>query len=227
MIIEALKDSKPTAFGYLLLGAAFGILFQSLNVHWFYGILMSAMVYAGFSQFIAIPILAAHGSLFSIAIATFLVNLRHIFYGIAFLDKFKVNKILKGYLIFGLTDECFSIISSKNKINNRKYEATIVILCHIYWIIGTFIGIFLHKEISGFDINFLFFSLVALFAILTVDSFKANKDIYSLSTGILTYIFFKFIGVQEMLFFSMLTSFFIIYFWIFLSDNTEEKDVIW
>jgi 4-azaleucine resistance transporter AzlC len=226
MIKEALRDSKPTAFGYLLLGAAFGLLFQSLNLHWIFGILMSTMVYAGFSQFIAIPILAAQGSLFSIAIATFLVNLRHIFYGIVFLDKFKYNKILKSYLIFGLTDECFSIISAKNKFTNKKYEATIVVLCHVYWIIGTFIGIFLHKELVGININFLFFSLVALFAILTVDSFKVNKDIYSLSTGILTYIFFKFIGVKEVLFFSMLMSFFIIYFKVYINQSNEDKNVI-
>ena len=226
MILEALKDSKPTAFGYLLLGAAFGILFQSLNVHWFYGILMSAMVYAGFSQFIAIPMIADHSSLFSIAIATLIVNLRHIFYGIAFLDKFKVNKILKSYLIFGLTDECFSIISSKNNNNNKKYEINIVILCHIYWIIGTFIGIFLHKKISGIDINFLFFSLAALFAILTVGSFKIRKDLYSVCIGIFTYIFFKFIGVQEILFFTMLTSFLIIYIWTYLNDTSEENNVV-
>ncbi len=226
MIKEALKDSKPTAFGYLLLGAAFGLLFQSLNLHWIFGIIMSTLVYAGFSQFIAIPILAAEGSLFSIAIATFLVNLRHIFYGIVFLDKFKYNKVLKSYLIFGLTDECFSIISTKNKINNHKYEATIIILCHIYWIIGTIIGIFLHKELAGININFLFFSLVALFAILTVDSFKVNKDIYSLLTGILTYMFFKFIGVKEILFFSMLISFFIIYFKVYINHRNEDKDVV-
>lgn len=225
MIREALKDSKPTAFGYLLLGAAFGLLFQSLNLHWIYGILMSTMVYAGFAQFIAIPILAAQGSLFSIAIATFLVNLRHIFYGIAFLDKFKYNKALKSYLIFGLTDECFSIINSKNKLTNRKYEVTIVILCHVYWIIGTFIGIFLHKELAGINISFLFFSLVALFAILTVDSFKVNKDTYSLSTGVITYILFKFIGVKEVLFFSMLVSFFIIYFKVYINYNNEDKNV--
>ena len=226
MIKEALKDSKPTAFGYLLLGAAFGLLFQSLNLHWIFGILMSTMVYAGFSQFIAIPILAAQGSLFSIAIATFIVNLRHIFYGIAFLDKFKYNRVLKCYLIFGLTDECFSIISSKNNISDKRYEASIIILCHIYWIIGTFIGIFLHKELSGININFLFFSLVALFAILTVDSFKLNKDIFSLSTGIISYLFFKFIGVKEVLFFSMLISFFIIYFRVYMYQNNEDNDVV-
>ena len=88
-----------------------------------YGLLMSVLVYAGFAQFAAIPILAAQGSLFSIAILTFLVNLRHIFYGIVLLDKFKFNKLFKSYLIFGITDECFSIISSKNKFNNQKYEA--------------------------------------------------------------------------------------------------------
>ncbi|APJ04638.1 AzlC family ABC transporter permease [Silvanigrella aquatica] len=226
MIIEALKDTKPTAFGYLLLGAAFGVLFQSLNLHWIFGILMSTLVYAGFAQFIAIPILAAQGSLFSIAIATFLVNLRHIFYGIAFLDKFKYNKFLKSYLIFGLTDESFSIINAKKPISARKYEATIIILCHIYWIIGTFIGIFMHKELLGVNINFLFFSLVALFAILTVDTFKLNKDIFSLAAGISSYIFFKVIGVKEVLFFSMLLSFFIIYFKIYLSDHDEEKNII-
>lgn len=225
MIKEALKDSKPTAFGYLLVGGAFGLLFQSLNLHWIYGILMSVTVYAGFAQFVAIPILAAQGSLFSIAIATFLVNLRHIFYGIVFLDKFKYNKFIKSYLIFGLTDECFSIISAKNKITNPKYEATIVILCHIYWIFGTLIGVFLHQKLADIDINFMFFSLVALFAILTIDSFKINKDIYSLSTGFITYIFFKFIGVKEVLFFSMLFSFFIIYIKVYIDNSNEDKDV--
>ena len=50
VLFEALKDSKPTAFVYLLLGAAFGILFQSLNVHWIYGVLKECYSLCWFSQ---------------------------------------------------------------------------------------------------------------------------------------------------------------------------------
>lgn len=178
MIVDAFKDSRPAAFGYVPLGMAFGILFQSLQLNWIYGFLMSFLVYAGSAQFIAIPLLANHGSLLSLAIATFLVNLRHIFYGLSFLDKFKFNNFIKYYLIFGLTDESYSIICSKNTYADPKYEIYVVFMCHFYWVLGTFFGILLYSQLMDINIQFLFFTLVALFAILTVDSFKVNKDFF-------------------------------------------------
>ncbi|BBH53792.1 AzlC family ABC transporter permease [Fluviispira sanaruensis] len=225
MFGEALRDSKAAAFGYIPLAMAFGVLFQSLDLHWIYAILMSFLVYAGSAQFIAIPLLANQGSLLSLSIATFLVNMRHIFYGLAFLEKLQFNKYLKGYLIFGLTDESYAIICAK-KYHDKWYEFYIIIFCHIYWVLGTFLGIFLHNYLNGVNFNFLFFSLVTLFAILTVDAYKFTRDHFSLIVGVLSYLFFRYLEIKEHLFFSMLVSFFILLVKNYKENIMEKKNVL-
>ncbi|WP_161597692.1 AzlC family ABC transporter permease [Fluviispira multicolorata] len=225
MFREALFDSKAAAFGYIPLAMAFGMLFQSLQIHWIFSILMSFFVYAGSAQFIAIPLLANHASLLSLSIATFLVNMRHLFYGLAFLDKFKFNKFLKGYLIFGLTDESYAIICAKKKYDNKWYEFYIVFFCHLYWVLGTVLGVILYKNLVGINFNFLFFSLVTLFAILTVDAFKFTRNYFALIVGVLSYFIFRYLEVKEYLFFSMLLSFIIIFIRTYKTENMGKKNV--
>ena len=53
-ISEALQDSAPVMFGYVPLGMAFGVLFQSLGYHWLFAPLAGVIIYAGSAQFMAV-----------------------------------------------------------------------------------------------------------------------------------------------------------------------------
>ena len=99
-------DTVPVLTGYLFLGAGFGILLgekTGLGVGW--AAIMAISMFAGSGQYLAVSLIADHASLISVAIATFLVNARHIFYGISLLIPYKGAGKKKTYMIFGLTDE--------------------------------------------------------------------------------------------------------------------------
>ena len=75
---------------------------------------MGIIVYAGAAQFMAIGLLAAGVGLVEIAMSTFFLNSRHMFYGIAFLESFGNWNFRKLYMIFGLTDETYALMTSIN-----------------------------------------------------------------------------------------------------------------
>ena len=131
----------PVAFGYIPLGMAFGVLFQGLGYAWFFAPLTGIFIYAGSAQFMAVTLLASGAGLVEAFTATLLLNLRHVFYGLSLLDRYKALGKPSGdsarigvqtgdraqkndsknkrrfdfgrfYAIFGLTDETFSIVSA-------------------------------------------------------------------------------------------------------------------
>ena len=54
-----MRLSLPVLFGYIPLGAAFGVMFSELGYHWLYATLMGVVIYAGAGQFLAVGLLAS------------------------------------------------------------------------------------------------------------------------------------------------------------------------
>ena len=88
-IKRALRDTIPVLSGYMVLGMGFGILMHSNGYGVWWSLAMSALIYAGSMQYLAVNLLTTGASLISAAIATLMVNARHIFYGISMVDKYK------------------------------------------------------------------------------------------------------------------------------------------
>ena len=106
----AFPHTVPVLTGYLFMGAAFGILLQSKGYPFWWATLMGLVIYAGSGQFLAINLMSAGFNLLYAAFMTFMVNARHIFYGLSMLDRFKDMGRRKGYMIFSLTDETYSLL---------------------------------------------------------------------------------------------------------------------
>jgi 4-azaleucine resistance transporter AzlC len=71
---------------------------------------MSALVFAGASQFIAVGLVAAHSPAAIIVVATFIVNLRHMLYSATLLPHLKqLPQRWRIPLAFWLTDETFAV----------------------------------------------------------------------------------------------------------------------
>jgi len=73
---DGVKDALPTVFGFLSIGAAFGIISASEGFTIWQIFLLSAVLYAGSAQFIIIGMLLADSSITSIVSMVFLVNFR-------------------------------------------------------------------------------------------------------------------------------------------------------
>ena len=140
--LEAFKDSAPVMFGYVPLGMAFGVLFQSLGYHWLFAPLAGVIIYAGSAQFMAVGLLAAGVSYAEAFIATLVLNSRHIFYGLSVMSRYPKRGLTRWYLIFGLTDETYSLITAQPPTSSggARYFAYLTGLNQSYWVIGCALG---------------------------------------------------------------------------------------
>lgn len=99
----ALKTSVPVFMGYIPLGVVFGFLFVQAGAEWWLAPLASIMIYGGAVQYMMIPMLAEGLPISAIAFATFVVNLRHVFYGLSLIDTVPKKGPAKWFLSFLLT----------------------------------------------------------------------------------------------------------------------------
>lgn len=121
---KAFKVSIPVMMGYLVLGFAFGLLLVSFNYSWYLAPLMSLFIYAGALQFVAINFFNVKAGFVDIAIASWFVNIRQSFYGLSLLKRFSDMGKIKTYLIFGLTDETYALLTSikdDESLNKKWY----------------------------------------------------------------------------------------------------------
>jgi 4-azaleucine resistance transporter AzlC len=184
---KAFFATIPVMTGYLVLGAGFGIIMKTKGMGLLYTFLMSAFIYAGSMQFVAIDLLTAGASLITIGLTTLLVNARHLFYGISMIDKYKDAGRVKPYLIYALTDETYSLVvadhSYMDRSELRSFYFFVTLLDNIYWVTGGVIGS-LAGSLITFNTEGLDFALTALFVTIFVEHWKTNRNHLSAVIGV-------------------------------------------
>ena len=138
---------------------------------------MSLFIYAGSMQYVAIPLLTSGASLLTAAATAFVVNARHLFYGISMVDAYKGMGRKKPYLIFGLTDETYSLVSQlqlPEDIRPGSYCFLVTLFDHIYWISGTVLGA-LTGSLLPINYEGVDFALTALFVTIFVEQWLSTK----------------------------------------------------
>lgn len=175
---QAVAASLPVMFGYVPLGMAFGMLWSDLGYQWYFATIMGVFVFAGAAQFMAIGLLAAGAGLVEIAVSTLLLNSRHMFFGISLLKRYQGAGFKKLYLIFGLTDETYSLVTASHRPpsdDEQDYFLALTALNHSYWVIGCTLGALLGAAVK-FNSTGMDFALSALFAVLVVEQWKKIKS---------------------------------------------------
>lgn len=188
LFLYAFRKSIPVMLGFLFLGAAYGIVLQSGGLTWIWALYTSLAIYAGSMQFALLPLMASGASLPTIALMTLMVNSRHLFYGLSFLDVFRGMGARYPYMIFSLTDETYSVLCSCRQdpeFSAMDHRACwyLALLHQLYWVTGSVVGA-LAGELLAFDTTGIDFSMTALFVVILVDQLKAGgRDALS-SAGI-------------------------------------------
>ena len=106
----AFPYTVPVLTGYLFIGMAFGVMIQEKGYNFLWAMLMSLVIYAGSGQYLAVNFFAPGVSLLNVIFMEFMVNIRHIFYGLSLLERFSKMGKKRLYMIFSLTDETLSLI---------------------------------------------------------------------------------------------------------------------
>ncbi|MBG9988331.1 AzlC family ABC transporter permease [Aerococcaceae bacterium DSM 111176] len=169
----------PIMAGYLFLGASYGILGYTQGLPVWLVLLSSILIYAGSAQFASVPVFGALFNPISTALLTLMINARHIFYGITMLDKYQpVKQPMKSYIIFGLTDETFSLVAGIDVPKNLNQSAVyfwITLLNQSYWVLGTILGLTLGRLIP-INTQGIEFVLTALFWTIFVEQWLSSNS---------------------------------------------------
>lgn len=178
-ILESFKASSPVLFGYVSIGFAFGFLLVKAGFPWFLAPIMSLTIFAGAAQFMAISLLGSSKSILEIGLAILLLNARHMVFGLSLLDRFKNFKKFKNYLIYGLTDETYALLTTLNPPDGchpESFDFWITAFNQSYWTLGSTLGALLGTVIA-FNAPGMDFALIALFIVLTIEQVKSIKKV--------------------------------------------------
>lgn len=187
-ILQIFKITLPVFFGYISCGIAYGLVLTNANYPWWLAPLSCLFMYAGAGQFIAIGLFAAGTALPAILITEALVNIRHIVYGLSLITKFHDCGKWKPYLIYALTDETYSLLTTvevPENVNKGTFYGLISVFDQSYWVLGSTLGALVGQFIP-FDLTGVDFALTALFAVLTVEQIKKTKEMLPIIIGTIT-----------------------------------------
>lgn len=183
---EAFPKTIPIFAGFTLLGISYGILMHQAGFSVVYPFLCSLLIFAGSVEFLIVNMLLGDFSPLNVLLISLVVNARHLFYGISMLEKFKDTGWKKIYLMFGMCDESFSIISSSEcpeDVDKGWYMFFITLLNHSYWVFGATLGGFLGSLIT-INIEGIEFVMTALFIVLFLERFLNEKTHFTSYTGL-------------------------------------------
>jgi 4-azaleucine resistance transporter AzlC len=190
---RGMKAAFPIVLGYLPVGVAFGLLARNAGLTPSEVGLMSLLVYAGASQFLAIEMIFKGMTWLPIVLATFFINLRHFLMSSNLSLYFKNTRIpLLGFLSAQLTDESFAVaISNLPKVkNNPPYLFGLQITSHLAWVIGSIGGALFGPFIKISEYG-LPFALPSLFICLLVLQLKSVHHFGIMVVAGVSSLFFK------------------------------------
>lgn len=177
-IRKGLGDIWLVGLGLIPLGLAFGLLMTQSGFAWWWTPIFSTVIYAGSMEFVALNMVLGGVGPLSAALTGFMVNFRHIFYGLTYPLQLVRSTVGRVYGAYALTDECYAVVSALPRSTRLTGVRllTIQVVIQLFWvlpgIIGALVGGIIPPDIEGLD-----FALTALFIVLAYEAFQSTRDL--------------------------------------------------
>lgn len=174
----AFPATIPVLTGYLCIGMAYGLLMANAGYGVFWALLLSLLCYAGSMEFVAVSLLTAGFDPVQALLMALMINARHAFYGLSMLVKYRGTGWARPFLIFSLTDETFSLVSTLEPLDGvtrRDFYFWISLLDYLYWQVGSVLGALI-GGLLPFDTTGLDFALTALFIVLFLEQWRKREN---------------------------------------------------
>lgn len=172
----AMADSSVVMLGIAVLGLGLGVVLSAHHMPFWTAPLISSLVYAGSVEFLMVGMISGGASIASIALTVFLVNARHLVYGLSYpLHRIK-GFWAKLFAIHTLCDEAFALNSGPDR--NERSGARILwvnALIYVSWILSVILGYVLGASFLS-DLKGVDFVMAALFTVLAMDGYRTNPD---------------------------------------------------
>lgn len=189
-VVRALRAAFPHTIpiltGFLFLGMAYGLQATSLGLRPWQPILTATTVFAGSAEFVVTDLLRGAFQPLQTFLLIFIINARHLFYGVSLLETYKGTGWKKPYLVFGMCDESFSINCSVGipaDIDRGWFMFFVTLLDQLYWVTGVTVGA-LFGAVVPFSTEGIGFVMTAMFVVIFLERWLAEKDHRSALIGL-------------------------------------------
>ena len=138
--LAGLKAALPIIFAFLPIGIAYAVIAREAGFSVSETVFMSVSVFAGASQIMAAGMYLQGAGIIAIAIATFILNFRHLIMSTCVMEKMQnVPRWMRGVASFFVTDESFAIFTTDKK-NTAAFFFGIITVTYGSWVFGSFLG---------------------------------------------------------------------------------------
>lgn len=174
-----LRASLPIAIGYLPIAVTFGLVARSADIPAALTILMSLIIFAGASQFVAVNLIALGTNPWEIILTTFMLNLRHLLMSASLTQRIEpASRRKMAMLAFGVTDETFSVASLREERQlSPGFILGLNLLAFFSWVAGTCLGVSLVNGIPASLQASMGIALYAMFIGLLIPALRKNRHL--------------------------------------------------
>jgi 4-azaleucine resistance transporter AzlC len=169
--------------GYFPIALTFGLLAKTSGLSIYETVLMSLIVFAGASQYISLSLIAFGTGIFEIILTTFIVNIRHFLMSTSLNEKVEEDQLINKLIYaFGITDETFSVASTKEGTVSTGFMFGLVSVSYSSWVIFSGIGHLIGASLPQTLQESMGVALYAMFIGLLVPSMKKSVKVIYLAS---------------------------------------------
>ena len=172
-------DIFPVLFSAVPFGLVFGALAAEKGVAFDQVILMSALMYAGASQMVAVELWGFPPPFWTILIAVLAVNFRHVLYSASLGRKMKNWPITRRFFGFGfMVDPVFALADAQSPTHvSGAYYAGMTVALYPAWIVASAVGAVFGNLIQNPERWGLDFIIAAYFTVLVL-GFRSRPNAF-------------------------------------------------
>ena len=183
----AFPHTIPIMTGFLFLGMAYGILMRTRGFHPLFPTVMALTIFGGSLEYVCVEMLCSAFAPVETLLMALLIQARHLFYGLAMLEKYRGRGWKTPLLIYGMCDESFSIncaAEPPKDVDRGWFYLWVTLLNWSYWILGATLGAQL-GAVLPFDTKGLDFVMTAMFVVIFLENWLKEKQHWSSLIGLI------------------------------------------
>ncbi|MGI5978673.1 MAG: AzlC family ABC transporter permease [Oscillospiraceae bacterium] len=181
----AFPYTLPILAGFWFLGMTYGIYMSVKGFSFLYPMFMAMTIFGGSLEFVTADLLCAAFNPMQAFLLALMIQARHLFYGIAMLDKYRDMGWKRFFLIFGMCDETFSINCTAKVpegVDPGWFMLWVSFLNWLYWVTGAAVGGLLGARFA-FDTEGLDFVMTAMFTVIFLEQCLKEKKHWTALIG--------------------------------------------
>jgi len=174
---DVVRLTAPIGLAFVPLGLALGLLIVHAGLPWWWAPVFAAVIYAGSLEFLMVGLAATAAPVAVVALTTFIVNSRHVFYALSF-PLHRVKGVgAKLYSTYTLSDEAYAVaLSPAARWWTSRQILVMQCVLHLTWTVSSGLGGLVGAALPIERLRGLDFALTALFIVLAIDAYRQCPD---------------------------------------------------